>query len=169
MYKKLLNTKVKLTMATKVYGRCNTIKREVRSMKLKMFLSDYQYRQILLKDIAMKITELPILKQVYHHYRVNQFKKENKNLDGWECYVKLLQIEEDNRRFLFNVALSRLKECMQDENTTPEKFEDQKKLVLSYSLIQEERFSGFKTWIENVEVGEKDLSMLDNAMNGLLK
>ena len=55
------------------------------------------------------------------------------------------------------------------ENTTPEKLEDQKKLVLSYSLIQEERFSGFKTWIENVEVGEKDLSMLDNAMNGLLK
>ena len=95
--------------------------------------------------------------------------KENKNLDGWECYVKLLQIEEDNRRFLFNVALLRLKECLKDENTTPEKLEDQKKLVLSYSLIQEERFSGFKTWIENVEVGEKDLSMLDNAMNGLLK
>jgi hypothetical protein len=117
----------------------------------------------------MKITELPIVKQFYHHYRVREFKKENKNLDGWECYVKLLQNEEDNRRFLFNVALLRLKECLKDENTTPEKFEDQKKLVLSYSLIQEERFSGFKTWIENVEVGEKDLSMLDNAMNGLLK
>ena len=138
-------------------------------MKLKMFLSDYQYRQMLLKDVAMKITELPIVKQVYHNYRVREFKKENKNLDGWECYVKLLQIEEDNRRFLFNVALLRLKECLKDEKTTPEKFEDQKKLVLSYSLIQEERFSGFKTWIENVEVGEKDLSMLDNAMNGLLK
>lgn len=138
-------------------------------MKLKMFLSDYQYRQMLLKDGAMKITELPIVKQVYHYYRVREFKKKNKNLDGWECYVKLLQIEEDNRRFLFNVALLRLKECLQDEKTTPEKFEDQKKLVLSYSLIQEERFSGFKTWIENVEVGEKDLSMLDNAMNGLLK
>ena len=138
-------------------------------MKLKMFLSDYQYRQMLLKDVAMKTTELPIVKQVYHHYRVREFKKENKNLDGWECYVKLLQIEEDNRRFLFNVALLRLKECLKDEKTTPEKFEDQKKLVLSYSLIQEERFSGFKTWIENVEVGEKDLSMLDNAMNGLLK
>ena len=118
-------------------------------MKLKMFLSDYQYRQMLLKDVTMKITELPIVKQVYHYYRVRKFKKENKNLDGWECYVKLLQIE--------------------DENTAPEKFEDQKKLVLSYSLIQEERFSEFKTWIENVEVGEKDLSMLDNAMNGLLK
>lgn len=165
----LLNTKVTLTMVTKVYGRCHTNKREVRSMKLKMFLSDYQYRQMLLKDVAIKITELPIVKQVYHHYRVNQFKKENKNLDGWERYVKLLQIEEDNRRFLFNVALIRLKECLQDEKTTPEKFEDQKKLVLSYSLIQEEKFSGFKTWIENVEVGEKDLSMLDNAMNGLLK
>lgn len=138
-------------------------------MKLKMFLSDYQYRQMLLKDVAMKITELPIVKQVYHYYRVREFKKKNKNLDGWECYVKLLQIEEDNRRFLFNVALLRLKECLKDENTTPEKFEDQKKLVLSYSLIQEERFSGFKTWIENVKVGEKDLSMLDNAMNGLLK
>ena len=138
-------------------------------MKLKMFLSDYQYRQMLLKDVAMKITELPIVKQVYHYYRVREFKKKNKNLDGWECYVKLLQIEEDNRRFLFNVALLRLKECLKDEKTTPEKFEDQKKLVLSYSLIQEERFSGFKTWIENVEVGEKDLSMLDNAMNGLLK
>lgn len=138
-------------------------------MKLKMFLSDYQYRQMLLKDVAMKITELPIVKQVYHYYRVREFKKENKNLDGWECYVKLLQIEEDNRRFLFNVALLRLKECLKDENTTPEKFEDQKKLVLSYSLIQEERFSEFKTWIENVEFGEKDLSMLDNAMNGLLK
>lgn len=138
-------------------------------MKLKMFLSDYQYRQMLLKDVAMKITELSIVKQFYHHYRVREFKKENKNLDGWECYVKLLQIEEDNRRFLFNVALLRLKECLKDEKTTPEKFEDQKKLVLSYSLIQEERFSGFKTWIENVEVGEKDLSMLDNAMNGLLK
>ena len=138
-------------------------------MKLKMFLSDYQYRQMLLKDVAMKITGLPIVKQFYHHYRVREFKKENKNLDGWECYVKLLQIEEDNRRFLFNVALLRLKECLKDEKTTPEKFEDQKKLVLSYSLIQEERFSGFKTWIENVEVGEKDLSMLDNAMNGLLK
>ena len=155
MYKKLLNTKVKLTMATKVHGRCYTNKREVRSMKLKMFLSDYQYRQMILKEVAMKITELPIVKQVYHHYRVREFKKENKNLDGWECYVKLLQIEEDNRRFLFNVALLRLKECLKDENTTPEKFEDQKKLVLSYSLIQEERFSGFKTWIENVEVGEK--------------
>lgn len=138
-------------------------------MKLKLFLSDYQYRQMLLKDVAMKITELPIVKQVYHYYRVREFKKENKNLDGWECYVKLLQIEEDNRRFLFNVALLRLKECLKDENTAPEKFEDQKKLVLSYSLIQEERFSEFKTWIENVEVGEKDLSMLDNAMNGLLK
>ena len=138
-------------------------------MKLKMFLSDYQYRQMILKEVAMKITELPIVKQVYHHYRVSQFKKENKNLDGWECYVKLLQIEEDNRRFLFNVALIRLKECLKDENTTPEKFEDQKKLVLSYSLIQEERFNSLKTWIENVEVGEKDLSMLDNAMNGLLK
>ena len=137
-------------MATKVQGRCYTNKREVRSMKLKMFLSDYQYRQMLLKDVAMKITELPIVKQFYHHYRVREFKK-------------------DNRRFLFNVALLRLKECLKDEKTTPEKFEDQKKLVLSYSLIQEERFSGFKTWIENVEVGEKDLSMLDNAMNGLLK
>ena len=138
-------------------------------MKLKMFLSDYQYRQMLLKDVAMKMTELPIVKQVYQYYQVSQFKKENKDLDGWECYVKLLQIEEDNRRFLFNVALLRLKECLQDEKTTHEKLEDQKKLVLSYSLIQEERFSGFKTWIENVEVGEKDLSMLDNAMNGLLK
>ena len=165
----LLNTKVKLTMATKVYGRCYTNKREVRSMKLKMFLSDYQYRQMILKEVAMKITELPIVKQVYHRYQISKFKNENKNLDGWECYVKLLQIEEDNRRFLFNVALIRLKECLKDENTTPEKLEDQKKLVLSYSLIQEERFSGFKTWIENVEVGEKDLSMLDNAMNGLLK
>lgn len=95
-------------------------------MKLKMFLSDYQYRQMILKEVAMKITELPIVKQVYHHYRVREFKKENKNLDGWECYVKLLQIEEDNRRFLFNVALLRLKECLKDENTTPEKFEDQK-------------------------------------------
>lgn len=138
-------------------------------MKLKMFLSDYQYRQMLLKDVAMKITELPIVKQVYHYYRVREFKKKNKNLDGWECYVKLLQIEEDNRRFLFNVALLRLKECLKDENTTPEKFEDQKKLVLSYSLIQEERFNSLKTWIETVEIGEKDLSMLDNAMNGLLK
>ncbi|MBS5681297.1 MAG: hypothetical protein KHW52_00900 [Clostridium sp.] len=114
-------------------------------MKLKMFLSDYQYRQMILKEVAMKITELPIVKQVYHRYQISKFKNENKNLDGWECYVKLLQIEEDK------------------------KFEGQKKLVLSYSLIQEERFSGFKTWIENVEVGEKDLSMLDNAMNGLLK
>ena len=78
-------------MATKVQGRCYTNKREVRSMKLKMFLSDYQYRQMLLKDVAMKITELPIVKQFYHHYRVREFKKENKNLDGWECYVKLLQ------------------------------------------------------------------------------
>lgn len=138
-------------------------------MKLKMFLSDYQYRQMLLKDVAMKITELPIVKQVYHHYRVREFKKENKNLDGWECYVKLLQIEEDNRRFLFNVALLRLKECLKDENTTPEKFEDQKKLVLSYSLIQEERFSGFKTWIENVEVGEKDLSMVRQCHEWLAK
>ena len=164
-----MNTKVKLTMATKVQGRCYTNKREVRSMKLKMFLSDYQYRQMLLKEVAMKITELPIVKQVYHHYRVREFKKKNKNLDGWECYVKLLQIEEDNRRFLFNVALLRLKECLKDEKTTPEKFEDQKKLVLSYSLIQEERFNSLKTWIETVEIGEKDLSMLDNAMNGLLK
>ena len=138
-------------------------------MKLKMFLSDYQYRQMLLKEVAMKITELPIVKQVYHYYRVREFKKKNKNLDGWECYVKLLQIEEDNRRFLFNVALLRLKECLKDEKTTPEKFEDQKKLVLSYSLIQEERFNSLKTWIETVEIGEKDLSMLDNAMNGLLK
>lgn len=138
-------------------------------MKLKMFLSDYQYRQMILKEVAMKITELPIVKQVYHYYRVREFKKKNKNLDGWECYVKLLQIEEDNRRFLFNVALLRLKECLKDENTTPEKFEDQKKLVLSYSLIQEERFNSLKTWIETVEIGEKDLSMLDNAMNGLLK
>ena len=73
------------------------------------------------------------------------YAKENKNLDGWECYVKLLQIEEDNRRFLFNVALLRLKECLKDEKTTPEKFEDQKKLVLSYSLIQEERFNSLKT------------------------
>ena len=121
-------------MATKVHGRCYTNKREVRSMKLKMFLSDYQYRQMLLKDVAMKITELPIVKQVYHYYRVREFKKENKNLDGWECYVKLLQIEEDNRRFLFNVALLRLKECLKDENTTPEKLEDQKKLVLSTHL-----------------------------------
>ena len=43
-------------------------------MKLKMFLSDYQYRQMLLKDVAMKITELPIVKQFYHHYRVREFK-----------------------------------------------------------------------------------------------
>ncbi len=160
---------VKLTMVIKVYGRCYTNKREVRSMKLKLFLSDYQYRQMLMKDLTMKITGLPIVKQVYHHYRINRFKKENKNLDGWECYVKLLQIEEDNRRFLFNVALLRLKECLQDEKTTHEKLEDQKKLVLSYSLIQEERFNSLKTWIETVEIGEKDLSMLDNAMNGLLK
>ena len=62
-------------MATKVQGRRYTNKREVRSMKLKMFLSDYQYRQMLLKDVAMKITGLPIVKQVYHHYRVSQFKK----------------------------------------------------------------------------------------------
>lgn len=165
----MLNTKVKLTMVIKVYGRCYTNKREVRSMKLKLFLSDYQYRQMLMKDLTMKITGLPIVKQVYHHYRINRFKKENKNLDGWECYVKLLQIEEDNRRFLFNVALLRLKECLQDEKTTHEKLEDQKKLVLSYSLIQEERFNSLKTWIETVEIGEKDLSMLDNAMNGLLK
>ena len=74
-----MNTKVKLTMATKVHGRCYTNKREVRSMKLKMFLSDYQYRQMILKEVAMKITELPIVKQVYHHYRVRKFKKENKN------------------------------------------------------------------------------------------
>ena len=45
-------------MATKVHGRCYTNKREVRSMKLKMFLSDYQYRQMILKEVAMKITEL---------------------------------------------------------------------------------------------------------------
>ena len=62
-------------MATKVQGRRYTNKREVRSMKLKMFLSDYQYRQMLLKDVAMKITGLPIVKQVYHQYRVSQFKK----------------------------------------------------------------------------------------------
>ena len=85
-------------MATKVQGRCYTNKREVRSMKLKMFLSDYQYRQMLMKDLTMKITGLPIVKQVYHHYRINRFKKENKNLDGWECYVKLLQIEEGEIR-----------------------------------------------------------------------
>lgn len=156
-------------MATKVQGRCYTNKREVRSMKLKMFLSDYQYRQMLMKDLTMKITGLPIVKQVYHHYRINRFKKENKNLDGWECYVKLLQIEEDNRRFLFNVALLRLKECLKDENTTPEKFEDQKKLVLSYSLIQEERFNSLKTWIETVEIGEKDLSMVRQCHEWLAK
>ena len=56
-------------------------------MKLKMFLSDYQYRQMLLKDVAMKITELPIVKQVYHHYRINRFKKENKNLDDCITFI----------------------------------------------------------------------------------
>ena len=117
----------------------------------------------------MKVTSLPIVKQLYHWYQVDQFKKANKNLNGWECYAKLMQIEESNRRFQLYLAILRLKVCLESGKTTPEKLQEQKELVLSYSLIQEYKFRKLKEWIENVEVDTKDLSMLDDAMNDLLR
>ena len=58
----------------------------------------------ILKEVAMKITELPIVKQVYHRYQISKFKNENKNLDGLifkkiHCLVRCQKISYRFRYF----------------------------------------------------------------------
>lgn len=137
-------------------------------MRLKQILgSDYRYRRMLKKALVMKLTELPIIKQVYRLYQTSQFKKQMKDLDGWERFVKIKQQEKDDDLFRFNVALLCLKVCLQDKTTSAKELESRKKEILENPLIKSEEFEELKQWTEHAEIGETNFLVLDNAMNSL--
>lgn len=115
----------------------------------------------------MQLTELPIIKQVYRLYQISQFKKQMKDLDGWERFVKIKQQEKDDELFRFNVALFSLKACLQDKTTTAKELESRKKEILDNPLIKSEEFEELKQWTEQAEIGETNFLVLEKAMNNL--
>lgn len=137
-------------------------------MRLKQILgSDYRYKRMLKKALVMKLTELPIVKPLYRFYQTSQFKKQMKDLDGWERFVKIKQQEKDNELFRFNVALFSLKACLQDKTTTAKELESRKKEILDNPLIKSEEFEELKQWTEQAEIGETNFLVLEKAMNNL--
>jgi len=138
------------------------------NMRLKQILgSDYRCRRMLKKALVMQLTELPIIKQVYRLYQISQFKKQMKDLDGWERFVKIKQQEKDDELFRFNVALFSLKTCLQDKTTTAKELESRKKEILDNPLIKLEEFEELKQWTEQAEIGETNFLVLEKAMNNL--
>ena len=137
-------------------------------MRLKQILgSDYRYKRMLKKALVMKLTELPIVKPLYRFYQTSQFKKQMKDLDGWERFVKIKQQEKDDELFRFNVALFSLKACLQDKTTTAKEHESRKKEILDNPLIKSEEFEELKQWTEQAEIGETNFLVLEKAMNNL--
>ena len=137
-------------------------------MRLKQILGlDYRCRRMLKKALVMQLTELPIIKQVYRLYQISQFKKQMKDLDGWERFVKIKQQEKDDELFRFNVALFSLKACLQDKTTTAKELESRKKEILDNPLIKSEEFEELKQWTEQAEIGETNFLVLEKAMNNL--
>lgn len=137
-------------------------------MRLKQILgSDYRYKRMLKKALVMKLTELPIVKPLYRFYQTSQFKKQMKDLDGWERFVKIKQQEKDDELFRFNVALFSLKACLQDKTTTAKELESRKKEILDNPLIKSEEFEELKQWTEQAEIGETNFLVLEKAMNNL--
>ena len=137
-------------------------------MRLKQILgSDYRYKRMLKKALVMKLIELPIVKPVYRFYQTSQFKKQMKDLDGWERFVKIKQQEKDDELFRFNVALFSLKACLQDKTTTAKELESRKKEILDNPLIKSEEFEELKQWTEQAEIGETNFLVLEKAMNNL--
>jgi hypothetical protein len=122
---------------------------------------------MLKKALVMQLTELPIIKQVYRLYQISQFKKQMKDLDGWERFVKIKQQEKDDELFRFNVALFSLKTCLQDKTTTAKELESRKKEILDNPLIKLEEFEELKQWTEQAEIGETNFLVLEKAMNNL--
>ncbi len=137
-------------------------------MRLKQILgSDYRYKRMLKKALVMKLIELPIVKPLYRFYQTSQFKKQMKDLDGWERFVKIKQQEKDDELFRFNVALFSLKACLQDKTTTAKELESRKKEILDNPLIKSEEFEELKQWTEQAEIGETNFLVLEKAMNNL--
>ena len=137
-------------------------------MRLKQILgSDYRYKRMLKKALVMKLIELPIVKPLYRFYQTSQFKKQMKDLDGWERFVKIKQQEKDDELFRFNVALFSLKACLQDKTTTAKELESRKKEILDNPLIKSEEFEELKQWTEQAELGETNFLVLEKAMNNL--
>lgn len=122
---------------------------------------------MLKKALVMKLTELPIVKPLYRFYQTSQFKKQMKDLDGWERFVKIKQQEKDDELFRFNVALFSLKACLQDKTTTAKELESRKKEILDNPLIKSEEFEELKQWTEQAEIGETNFLVLEKAMNNL--
>lgn len=122
---------------------------------------------MLKKALVMKLIELPIVKPLYRFYQTSQFKKQMKDLDGWERFVKIKQQEKDDELFRFNVALFSLKACLQDKTTTAKELESRKKEILDNPLIKSEEFEELKQWTEQAEIGETNFLVLEKAMNNL--
>lgn len=88
-----------------------------------------------------------------------------KNMDQWEQYVAMRNMENDSKKNRFLAALIRLEVCIKAEGEKEELFQQAKSDLLCNEIIDEPAFEDFKSWLVGIDSSEKDYSKVQELIN----
>ena len=128
-----------------------------------LFFTNKFYRWSRIQYFKLKMTDLPIIKEIVIGNETRKFYKKTKDMTNWDRYCEIKSIEANNNKLHFIATLLTLRTSILTADKT--QFEKAKNDVLSSKLIMELQFSKFKSWLENVDVYENDTSKIDEVLS----
>ena len=133
--------------------------------RLKLLFTDKYYRWATLERLKLKLISLPGIKHIVSWYHAYKLYKKMQNMNQWEQYIALRNIENNSKEFCFTAALTRLQVCIMAEGENKELFEMAKSDVLCNEIINEAKYKDFKEWLEGIDSSEKDYSRVQELIN----
>lgn len=136
---------------------------------LKLLLTNKYYRWAILERLKLKILSLPGIKHFVAWNYAYKMHKKMKNMDQWEQYVEMREIENNSKKFCFIAALIRLKAGIMAKDENEELFQQAKADILSNEIINEPICQDFKKWLINIDSNEQDYSKVEELINSFTK
>lgn len=115
----------------------------------------------------LKLSDLPIIKDIVIWNHVRKFRDRTKNMTSWERYMELKEIEARNNKLHFISLILNLKTEMTIRDGV--NFEEARSNLLTAELINEPEFKEFKSWVESLDLSEEDCSKFDEVILSLAK
>lgn len=132
---------------------------------LKLLLTNKYYRWARLEKLKLKILSLPGIKHIIAWNYAYKMYKKMKNMNQWEQYVEMREVENNSKKFSFVAALIRLEACIMAKGENEELFQQAKADVLGNEIINELIYQDFKNWLINIDSSEQDYSRIEELIN----
>lgn len=132
-----------------------------------LFFTDKFYRWSRMQYFKLKLSDLPIIKDIVIWNHVRKFRNRTKNMTSWERYMEVKEIEARNNKLHFISLILNLKTEMTTRDGA--NFEEAKSNLLAAELINEPEFKEFKSWVESLDLSEENCSKFDEVIQSLIR